>query len=1405
MTVDGEKLFSVAKHTQKSIPNERDRPPAQKIDVPGVRTGARPVVKLNQAIAALAIGTSWLLPVALISSSPLSASTGRIGGTVFRDLNANGVRDVGESNATGVFIKVAAHNAGPDGTLGTGDDAIPSIVVAAPTGTWSVDISSDSNDVAVSLEGIDQNKNRILDAGEDRLTLGFGAARRGVDNQGLVQIVPLGSTDVRMGIQNESDPCQGARFALTCFTRGDNPVFNDSLVEIDTMIPGSKTPLADAQTIGAAYGVAARSDNVVFTASSVKRHTRYGLAQKNNEIYQTYTDGTGASTTRPFVQLKGILPDHEPENDVSDDNVWEFVGHRGIGDIDLSDDGKTLYAVNLGTRTLDTVALSGSYAAVSVASPPASIAIPVPAGCLDPQPSGLGVSDGLVYVGGVCTAESTTSGGGSVGSTTDLRAYIFAFNPSPSTDRQVPGHSIRANTFSALPIVDFRLDYPRTCGGYAAPGTGSCGDQVNWGVWQNTTTLTHQPMLTNISVDRGDLLISLRDRTGDMIGYQTEIFGSNAVTPEFASAGDLLLACRGENGFVVESNGVCPSFVNGSRTGTVANSEGPGGGEFFGGDRSSLLLSGQRNETLEGSTAVAQGKVFATANHVASWADQGVVAMSTSNGDFVSAHRVVSAPPIDQYSFSLSNGVGDIERLCDAAPTEIAYRVWLDYFVNGRQDAGEPGYAGLRVELRDGATVIASATTNANGEARFSSVASPGATTVPTLAPYTSYTIAAARVIGAAPTYANQASSTLDSNEHGLADPASWTTPVTTGNGTTTEDVDLGLIPVYSLGNRVFEDVTGNGLTADDIGLADIEVELLDAAGNQIDMVPVLPGLQPAITRTDAQGYYRFDGLYTGRYSVRINSVNFAPGGPIRFWRPISPGTGTDADHDGNLPNLTDYSTVEANGMRTDFIDIGLNLSGTGPIFHGEPTGETDLSPTDPGPHGDSNADLTVDFGFRRPIDLSVSMVPSNPNPVPGEVVRFDISVTNAAVCGSRPCATATNVFFQIGGGPGGIGWATLLPGQTLTPAFSQSMPAGPATIAVHLIRVDNPDIDNYPNDNPTLTPLATQADTTLQYGFNTHDDEAFFLFDPTATTTTSTTSTSTSTTTTTTSTLVSPTLSLAASTTGVPSTATPTTTAITTTPQPTVLLDPAAFVPVSIPASAPPAIPSTTAVTTSVASVRPTTLPVTTRDFVVQRSTGPTTNPIVPVNTPESVPADGAAVATAPPRVAIDVPEGSVVQGTAAPDSSGTMCFTLFADSNGNGRKDPGEPPLVDVSVRITGPAGNATITRTQPTDTDGRTCFASLPQGDYLVEFLGPFHQQTLYPDGKKRRPVAATVNGASVQPDSTSPPILAFAGFDPRLFYAGLGSLLLGVVVTLGARRQRNVHAVIPPSTTNSDPVE
>jgi hypothetical protein len=169
--------------------------------------------------------------------------------------------------------------------------------------------------------------------------------------------------------------------------------------------------------------------------------------------------------------------------------------------------------------------------------------------------------------------------------------------------------------------------------------------------------------------------------------------------------------------------------------------------------------------------------------------------------------------------------------------------------------------------------------------------------------------------------------------------------------------VDFGFYQRYSLGNRVFADYNNNGEfdNGTDAGISGVTVRLLDENGVPVDN-PNVPGIQDYVLTTDADGYYRFDNLPEGDYIVQVDA---GPGTPLDNFASSTEDAG---DPDSDVDDSDDNGTVASgNNIRSAPVTLGPVIT------EPEPTGEADLSGTDPGttgPLADERSNLTVDFAF---------------------------------------------------------------------------------------------------------------------------------------------------------------------------------------------------------------------------------------------------------------------------------------------------------------------------------------------------------------------------------------------------------------------------------------------------------
>jgi len=693
-------------------------------------THSRHVLRLLRAVLVI-------LPALLILGSLNSAvlgipaqqpCVGIIEGTVHQDYNANGIRDLLDPNEPGVA-----------GVTVTAYDISGAAIASTATITDGTYVLSVTNGVNVRVEFTN-------------FPGGYLSGPFGPDSATSVTFVQSPNCTVDLGINVAGQYCQNnPGLATNCYLAGDQagqtgPVLV-SFPYTATGTTSQNTYEAAGAQVGTTWGLAYQgASDSLFAAAFMKRHTGFGPGD-TGAIYRIANASNPApGTVSLFLDLNVLFPGsaganpHPSGTNFDIDPIsWDPVGKISLGDIDISEDQQTLWAMNLNDRQLYRIPIG----VPPVAPPAASISrFPVPNPCAAPgdaRPFGIGVNNGLVYVGIVCTAESTQI-------RANMSAHVYSFNPV-------------AGTFSLTPVLSFPLNYPRTCAvnTCTAGSVGGNGD-ADWLPWVNTFTLITtdfsgtsdrlfiypQPWLTDIVFDRGDMIIGLRDRFGDQMGYQQR--STNPADPLLysgAAAGDILRACaNGLGGWALETNATCGGV--GPTNPTTGTGPGAPGGEFY----FQEYFVPDHDEISLGGLAQVPGfpDVVETVYDPFIIYEGGTIWLNNGTGQRTRGYRVfdTGANPV---TFGKAAGLGDLEVMCLAAPIEIGNRVWRDRTdvtrdgiqgptqVISPTDREEP-ISGATVRLYLGGTLIAATTSNAAGEYYFNASNVPGG-----ILPFMTYTL----------------------------------------------------------------------------------------------------------------------------------------------------------------------------------------------------------------------------------------------------------------------------------------------------------------------------------------------------------------------------------------------------------------------------------------------------------------------------------------------------------------------------------------------------------------------------------------------------------------------------------------------------------------------------------------
>ncbi|MFB7476816.1 SdrD B-like domain-containing protein [Kitasatospora sp. NPDC056184] len=539
-----------------------------------------------------------------------------------------------------------------------------------------------------SREGLDGGPNR-LSSNEEFVDLGGGK-----------------DVAYTTGLWNPGDYCQkNAPLVTACQPATSEPKNPRTLVTFPYGARGDKTDTTDLATnaeTGTVYGIGwSKPGKRLFSSALAKRDSTYGpggagaiyvtdVANRTTSLFTTVPDA-GAS-------VHGV--------GAADDAFLSAAGKESLGALKVSEDGRDLFVVNLGNRRLYRYDATRATAA----APEASYAVPDP-GCPssgDWRPFGLGLQDGVGYLGGVCSGEST-------GKVSDLRAVVLPFDPATGAFGKA--------------VLDQPLDYPR-----AITAKGLCPG-AGWFPWTDTIPAEQngkactgtgfyanpEPELAEIAFETdGSMLLAFRDRhTDKATAFQRS--GDPATYHSFASGGDLNKACLSGGVYVMDVNLGCGTTVRGTRFFSVGT---------FQGNHPNAAYAGMALSKVEDSIAIS-----AVDPTDVMWT---VGTMFTGrDGTRTPGSGLGLNPSTARPAFGKGASMGDLEVLCDQAPLQIGNRVWYDAERKGVQSPSQRPVPGATVNLYDeSGKPVASTTTSPRGEYYFDDANVPGG-----LKPRTTYTI----------------------------------------------------------------------------------------------------------------------------------------------------------------------------------------------------------------------------------------------------------------------------------------------------------------------------------------------------------------------------------------------------------------------------------------------------------------------------------------------------------------------------------------------------------------------------------------------------------------------------------------------------------------------------------------
>lgn len=978
-------------------------------------------------------------------------------GQVFRDYNVNGVEDAGETDAyIPSSVTITAFWSGGD------CDVSP-----MPDGTYTLTVPTGS-DVRVEVSNLPSY---------------MAPSAHGSGSSSLVQFVSSPATNVDFAIANPSDYCQdNPDLATPCYVFGDQSGTDDVLVRFGYLSgdesPNETTPDIDnllnkdmlpANELGSVFGVAYhRQSDSLFSAAFMKRHSGFG-PDGQGAIY--ITDYSGPSpVTSLFLDLAdapyslSVGSDPHPATDADntpcggapasgnscyyhDPNSFAEVGKISLGDLDMSEDGQTIYVTNLATNELVEIAVGDTPTAPGSVN---TYAIPEHADCLTgtadtTRSGGLGIKDGKVYVGTVCSADSSQD-------INKLDGYVYEFDPLTSL-------------FNTTPVLSMPFDWPKGCLAQSKPPVTCNGQRDNdWMPWDdNPLHGTHildlrhypQPWITDIDFDNGNMLLGIRDRNADQVanaGLPGDLTDGQIV--QGVSGGDILRACGDpETGWTLEDNGTCGSIT----TSGAGVGNGPGtstNGEYYTGDDHWRHL-----ETSTGTLVQIPGQpdvvttVFDPWNDVGGggqqYMDQGIAHYSNSTGEKTRSIRIYDGTTSSTTEWGKAAGLGDLAAFCDASPIEIGNRLWSDTDGDGVQDPDELPISGVSVQLidTDGTTVLGIAVTDADGYYYFSSAMGTDTASeiysMPLLTNQTGYKVrvdmsqSAITTPGYLLTVAdNDPSSNGDARDSDGVTSGMYAETMfnTLGAGQNDHSYDFGFTTGKSrIGNVVWYDADNDGIY--EVGETPIEGVTVELYAD-IDTDGIFePGgddgtaLLSQVTGSGAvAGKYWFENLGDGEYFVVIPTVgndNVTIGATtgvdladlfnsnssgltnhtLSSYEPIDDDVDNDDNglDDGNIAIPAGFETI-SKVITLSAGTEGLNEAGPGQVAGADET-EANAQPGS-GMPADNESNLHIDFGFYELPDISIDKL--------AEGSDVDSVFTDTEEIDIPPALGATSFQYQI-------------------------------------------------------------------------------------------------------------------------------------------------------------------------------------------------------------------------------------------------------------------------------------------------------------------------------------------------------------------------------------------------------
>ncbi|MBV7328001.1 hypothetical protein KFU94_07020 [Chloroflexi bacterium TSY] len=252
--------------------------------------------------------------------------------------------------------------------------------------------------------------------------------------------------------------------------------------------------------------------------------------------------------------------------------------------------------------------------------------------------------------------------------------------------------------------------------------------------------------------------------------------------------------------------------------------------------------------------------------------------------------------------------------------------------------------------------------------------------------------------------------------------------------------IDFGFYEALSLGNQVWLDANNDGqLGVGESGINDVLVHLYrQEIDEDISRWTIVTS-----DTTSSGGYYLFSDLRPGNYLVEIASENFAHDGPLPGFQSSKPTSLHESRRAATTQNLTVTPRDILTGTTPHELSIDNDDNGLDPsdgtfsgvhsaiiplALHEAPIGESNIGPQGLGDAGDSNSNLSIDFGFYEPVSVGGRVwQDDDANGEQGDLEQIGISNIQATL---YRVGVQTPISMTVTGAAGGYRFNDLVPGD---------------------------------------------------------------------------------------------------------------------------------------------------------------------------------------------------------------------------------------------------------------------------------------------------------------------------------------------------------------------------------------